>query len=357
MFQQFDEDAQQQIKISLNRLVNILQEAYNILRGRYGSFDISTTLSSESLLSGKGIRTTSLDDNKAPIRRARSPLLMIKWSFRDKKRVEAILFDFARLNGQIHEYIKFICLGTSIGVGLNHLEHLQDDENSIGLGFDVDAKLKLSVQREEGLPESFELPNPWAPQILELPTQERFAIFRYGGASYLMESRPYEGAGSFQSELGSLSKHRTDALARLLQQPKEQVFRIPRCIGWRYMQRQSSIAFVFENPTPQCHKSVSLNELLRSDHEKPSLNSKFNVAHGLAKGIAQLHLVRWVSATTFSLSCHSEYLLLLSRTSSTPIIRRYRKTLLDIPLNNSRACMHMFNQHIQFFGFTALHIS
>lgn len=40
----------------------------------------------------------------------RSPFLMLRWSFRDKKRAELIVSNFADLNGSIHERIKLLCL-------------------------------------------------------------------------------------------------------------------------------------------------------------------------------------------------------------------------------------------------------
>ena len=313
LFRQFDDDAQEQIKVSLGRLVNVLPEAYSILSGRYGASEgreLFESGSSESLHGGKDSWLIASSHNKPDIRRQTSTLQMIKWSFRDKKRVETIISDFARLNAGIHEYIKFICLGSTIGVGLRHLEFLQDDENSIRLGFDIDAKLKLSVHSGGEMPQSLELSSTWGSPTLELPISQRFAIFEYDRRSYLVENRPYEGVILNSSDIEPLAAHRIDALARLLQQPKEQIFRIPRCIGWRHIQRRHSIAFIYENPTPQCGQLINLNSLFRSDQERPSLGSRFSLAYGLAKGIAQLHLVKWVSSrritlinTDFAISC------------------------------------------------------
>ena len=219
---------------------------------------------------------------------------MLRWSFRDKKRVETIIADFTKLNGGIHEYIKFICLGSTIGIGLKHLEHLQEDESSIGLGFDIDATLRLTVNRAKDLPGTLELFNSWTPHLLVLPAAEHFNVFQKNDQIYLCESRLYDQREGERFGLDPLARHRVDALTRLLQQPKEQVFRISRCVGWKYVEAQKSIAFVFEAPSQHYIMPVSLGALIASDREKPSLDSKFKLAHGFAKGIAQIHLVKWV---------------------------------------------------------------
>src|SRR6202012_1594723 len=67
-----------------------------------------------------------------------------RWTLLDKKRVATIIQNFSSLNGRIHENIKLWCLSTSIGVDMQHLKRLEDDENSKKLGFDLDAKLHLA---------------------------------------------------------------------------------------------------------------------------------------------------------------------------------------------------------------------
>ncbi|KAL9102753.1 MAG: hypothetical protein Q9187_009086, partial [Circinaria calcarea] len=126
------------------------------------------------------------------------------------------------------------------------------------------------------------------------PAPEHFVVFTKHNQNYLVENRPYEGREGHADELHPVAKGRVDALAKLLQQPKEQVFRIPRCVGWKYIISQKSTAFVFENPSPQCSKSTSLKDIIASNNEKPSLESKFELAYGLARGISQLHMVRWL---------------------------------------------------------------
>ena len=295
LFEQFDEDVQDQIKISLARLVNVLEGACDILKGRYGSpARLGTT--SSSVDQGASLAILSLEKStKPPVKVERSRLLMVRWSFRDKKRVETIISDFTRLNSGIHEYIKFICLGSSIGVGIKHLEHLQEDESSVSLGFDVDAALRLTVHNAKDSPESLELDNTWTHQLLGRPATERVKVIQKDQGSYLLEHRPYQFPDGQDSVLDPLTSHRVNALARLLGQHKEQIFRIPRCTGWKYLEFHKATIFVFENPSPQCINPVTLRELIDTDHEKPSLGSKFQLAHSLAQGIAQLHLVKWVS--------------------------------------------------------------
>ena len=102
----------------------------------------------------------------------------------------------------------------------------------------------------------------------------------------LRENWFYDGHHDQVNELDPITRSRMDALAKLLHQPKEQVFRIPRCTGWKYVAIQNRIAFVFENPSAQSSKPISLQKLVASTEERPSLSSKFLLAHGLARCVA-----------------------------------------------------------------------
>ena len=124
---------------------------------------------------------------------------------------------------------------------------------------------------------------------------EHFTVFRRNGSTYLREQRPYEGRYRQVATLDPIHRGRVDALAKLLQQPKEIMFRIPRCIGWRYLEIHKAISFVFEIPVSQLLKPTSLLELLSSNSEKPSLESKFHLAYRLTNCLAQLHMVKWVN--------------------------------------------------------------
>lgn len=65
---------------------------------------------------------------------------------------------------------------------------------------------------------------------------ERFSVSRLSGRILPIERFLYEIEGSSigsteDSSIDSRSRKRVDALAKLLHQPKELVFRIPRCRG------------------------------------------------------------------------------------------------------------------------------
>ena len=349
LFQQFDEDVQDQVRIYLGELVNILREAHDLLNRRYGSSNGDASLNSSRSDLSVYNDTTEVSSRSGPApenatrstrNATRSPLLKIRWSLRDKKRTEIIVTNFADLNGRIHEHIKLLCLGSSIGVNLKHLEHLQEDANSKKLGFNVDATLRLTTDSATALPGTLELPDAWFGPLGFQPASEHFTVFNKNNQSYLVENRPYKGRWGHVDELDPVAKGRVDALAKLLQQPKEQVFRIPRCTGWKHISSQKSTAFVFENPSPQSSKLTSLKDLVASKDEKPSLGSKFQLAHGLARGIAQLHMVRWVSLENLELT-----LLALTYTN----IRLYASSLHREPANLPQLHESFCSDNILFF--------
>ncbi len=221
---------------------------------------------------------------------------MLRWSFYDKKQTEKIVRDFGDLNSRIMDHIKLVCLGSAIGVDLQHLNHLKTDDNSKKLGFDVDATLKLTVGETQDHAQSLEIMNPkWIEQLHHTQHVDgEFAVLNCIGARVLEESRTYVPFPQTPHGLDPRTKDRVDALARLLQQPKEQVFRIPRCIGWKFVSSHNRIAFLFEVPPDVKPQPVSLIKLLENLDMKMSLGGKFRLAHSLAKCMAQLHMVRWV---------------------------------------------------------------
>ena len=308
LFEQFDEDVQNQVNLLLVEAVGVLGEARDLLQRRYGSSEDHTSLSPvisnvslcgtttlSSSASTLSLKSTSLDP--APKKKTRrTTLKMIRWSFRDKKRAEIIVSNFAAVNNRIHEYIKLVSLGGSIGVNLKHLKHLQEDENSRSLGFHIDATLELTIRDAHEVRGTMELDESWTAQLADLGKADHFAVFVRNGQSYLRESRSYDGRGCYVRELEPIAKGRVDSLARLLYQPKEQIFRIPRCTGWRYIAEQNNIAFVFDNPSSQNSTPISLRQLLASRDEKLSLDSLFHLAHDLARCIAQLQMVKWVGS-------------------------------------------------------------
>ena len=229
------------------------------------------------------------------------------WSLRDKKRVESIVRDFNDQNARIHEKIKLWCLASQLGVNIQHLQRLQNDDISKRLGFDKDATLRLTQWDAQNFQTSLELrDNSWNKHLKAIPPrpdQGLFATFEKDGKTLIQENHIYdEAVGNFGSPnsvdtpaLDTRTKKRVDALAKLLHQPKEQVFRIPPCVGWKYLPLQRSIAFVFEIQPTLSAEPTSLLRLLSSAEVKPELGDKFRLALGLSRCIAQLHMVKWVS--------------------------------------------------------------
>ena len=310
LFEQFDEDVQDQIKQSLGQLIGTLYQANQLLEHRYGSSSSSANQahqrpSSTSSSSLSGFSTTSnLYDQSSPVqaaaaqrRSSRSPFLLIRWSLRDKKHTEKLLQEYGDLNGRIHEQIKLICLGSSIGLDLRHLHHLKTNDNSRTLGFDIDATLKLSIGASDGDATSLELTHPRWTNLLSSATsgQGSFMVLKGNDTFVLQESRSYAPLTQETHHIDPRTRDRVESLARLLRQQKEQVFRIPRCIGWMYVPLQKQIAFLFEIPQGVTPEPISLLQLLGIADMKLSLGSKFQLALGLAKCMAQLHMVRWVS--------------------------------------------------------------
>lgn len=200
------------------------------------------------------------------------------------------------MNAVILEHIQLVCFGSTFGIDLKHLEHLQSNNNSKMLGFDVNASLRLTMSGVQDNPSNLELPSHWL-DFLQQSTlvDEQFAIVNSNGTCCLQESRYYTPLPQNLTEVDLRTRGRVNALASLLQQPKEQVFRIPRCIGWSFIPQRSQIAFLFEIPKGSNPQPSTLLKLLDNPDLKLPLGKKFNLAHGLARCIAQLHMVRWVS--------------------------------------------------------------
>jgi hypothetical protein len=178
-----------------------------------------------------------------------------------------------------------------------HLERLQNDQNSIDLGFNVDATLQLAAGDAQAIGGTLELEDEaWITAINgSKPVEERFGLIVWDGKRYLQENRSYdENRHGSSKEIDLRTKDRVDGLAKLLRQPKEQVFCIPRCVGWKYIPSGRRIAFAFEIP-PNVHtEPISLRKLLDGTSFKPELGDKFQLAFGLARCISQLQMVKWV---------------------------------------------------------------
>jgi len=223
-------------------------------------------------------------------------MLVLRWSLRDKKRTEEVLSNFTDLNSRIHENIKLWSLATSIGLDVQHLERLKNDQYSIDLGFNVDATLQIAAGDAQAIGGTVELAEQeWIDAInASKPVEERFGLIQLNGMRYLQENRSYdEHRHGSSTEIDLRTRDRVDGLAKLLQHPKERVFCIPRCVGWKYVPAARRIAFAFEIPTNFTTEPVSLRRLLDGT-DKPELGDKFQLAFGLARCIAQLQMVKWV---------------------------------------------------------------
>ncbi|KAI9692661.1 MAG: hypothetical protein M1820_009495 [Bogoriella megaspora] len=307
LFENFDEDVQQQIKVFLGRLIHTLQEALDLLECRYGSSNVASKSTTPTSAGFSEPSSSLISTDKASLVRTPSPrspwkvytkqsLSLIRWSFQDKKRTEEILKDFSDLNSRIHEHIKLCCLASSIGLNLQHLQRLQNDKSSIQLGFDIDATLQLTASEANTTTNSFELTNdPWTEALRRAtPVEGRFGLFRYESRTFLQEHQRYDGAYDPSAKIDERTKLRIDDLAKLLHQPKEKVFCIPRCVGWKYLPERSSIAFVFETPEGCQPEPISLYKLLDMKTVKLTLGQRFKLALALARCITQLQMVKWV---------------------------------------------------------------
>ncbi|KAF2813270.1 uncharacterized protein BDZ99DRAFT_486568 [Mytilinidion resinicola] len=286
LFDQFDGEIQNQIQIFLEELVGVIEEAYQILKRRHGSLPKATAVESQySLVKPSNIsRSSTLVSWKSSDLSLKSvkSVHRWRWTLLDKKRVATVIRNFSSLNDRIHDNIKLWCLSTSIGVDLQHLKRLEDDENSKKLGFDLDAKLHLASADSAVHNES-----------MELRDRSLFSIFDWDGVQALVEYRKYAPEASICVDLDDCTKGRVEHLARLLHQPKEQIFRTLSCKGWIRDPLQNQIAFVFTVPNAT-GTPCSLLRAINTPGQKPMLGQKFRLAHELSRCISQLQLVKWV---------------------------------------------------------------
>ena len=312
LFDQFGDDEQRQTNHLLEDSRGTLQSAFQLLQGRYGPRDRPTSLplGQSPPSSSSNMSLASTLNSPSPLVRTssdKSVKALILWSLRDKKKVEAILEKFMAQNTRIQENVKLWCLANQLGVNLPHLKRMQQDDSSKKLGFDIDAALRIAQRDAEDYDESLELDGPgWdLAAIAPKPHQGVFRTFRKDGMAYLQENHAYEPPAwpnrSHSADLGCLdtrTKNRVESLSKLLHQPKEQVFRIPKCIGWKYLAPDNVVAFVFEAQQLSSEGPVSLLQLLFGDENhptsKPGLGQVFRLALGLATCVAQLHMVGWL---------------------------------------------------------------
>ncbi|KAM0252318.1 hypothetical protein ACHAQJ_007811 [Trichoderma viride] len=293
LFEQFDTDVQDQIHILLEEAAAVLDQAYQLLYRRQET--ATKDKDAKTIYSPKTPGPTSQSSNDVPLKRPRS-LQRLRWSLVDKRRLESIVREFRELNSRIHESIKLWCLGTSIGVDLQHLRRLENDQNSRILGFNVDAKLQMAASKAHEISQSLEIHDTELDQRLKdvKVVEGRFGVLKWRGKPMLVEYRPYQADSPVSIEMNSRTRYLMENLANLLHQPKEIVFRTPCCVGWACQVQRNRVAFFFAIPDAVEPTPVSLLNMLSSECPPPTLGQKFRLAARLSRCISQLQLVKWV---------------------------------------------------------------
>ncbi|KAE9583941.1 hypothetical protein CGMCC3_g227 [Colletotrichum fructicola] len=318
LFEQFDKDVQDQILVFLEQASDVLEQAYRLLNRRQKS-DIkdkdpqSPAKPNFMAAISPAPSSTSLSSGDSILKRPKS-FQRIKWSLMDKKRVGTIIEDFSELNSRIHESIKLWCLGTSIGVNLQHLNRLETDDNSRALGFDVDARLQLTISQSQTTATSLEMNDPSLRRCVENARGfgGKFGIFDWEDKAYLVEYLSYSPESPVPVPLDDRTRALVDMLANLLHQPKEIAFRTPSCHGWVRQMQQNRVAYMFSLPEAADSRPTSLLDILSANNlHPPSLSQRFCLAAKLSRCISQLHLVKWVHK-----SFRSENILFFRRIDS-----------------------------------------
>ncbi|KAJ0357265.1 hypothetical protein COL154_010308 [Colletotrichum chrysophilum] len=301
LFEQFDKDVQDQILVFLEQASDVLEQAYRLLNRRQKS-DIkdkdpqSPAKPNFMAAISPAPSSTSLSSGDSILKRPKS-FQRIKWSLMDKKRVGTIIEDFSELNSRIHESIKLWCLGTSIGVNLQHLNRLETDDNSRALGFDVDARLQLTISQSQTTATSLEMNDPALRGCVENARGfgGKFGIFDWEDKVYLVEYLSYSPESPVPVPLDDRTRALVDMLANLLHQPKEIAFRTPSCHGWVRQMQQNRIAYMFSLPEAADSPPTSLLNILSANNSHPpSLSQRFCLAAKPSRCISQLHLVKWI---------------------------------------------------------------
>lgn len=310
LFEQFDEDVQSQIRILFEELITVIGQAHQIL-DPHASY--SSVIPSHQSQLGTNLSSTKTFIPWKPTdasRKTTSSIHRWRWSLWDKKRVSTIVKTFVNLNNRIHGNIKLWCLCTSVGVNLQHLARLRDEESSKQLGFDNDAVMQLAATDSQMMDMSLELRD----RELHLAAQRsallegRFRMFDWRQAPVFVEyRRRLAGMDEHKAPMDHRTKICVEKLARLLHQPKEQIFRTPSCIGWLVDPFNNDIGFVYAVPqatgTP-----MSLLKAFDIKDLRANLGQKFRLAHELARCISRLQLVKW-----FHESFRSDNILLFPR--------------------------------------------
>ncbi|KAI2462995.1 hypothetical protein F4781DRAFT_426720 [Annulohypoxylon bovei var. microspora] len=308
LFEQFDSEVQNHVQIFFEQAIGIIEQAHQLLSRRQASsspeetglvdnLSRSSTPSISILIATPNGSNTNLSQSHEVSKKPSRTFQRLRWSLLDKKRVEAIVREFSEVNKRIYDNIKLWCLGTSIGVDLQHLRHLEQDTNSRTLGFDVDARLQLAASTEQILPGTLEVQHSEdARRALYsvVPVEEKFGVLQWDSKPMLVEYRSYAPESPVPVEMDSRTHDLVDKLAKLLCQPKEVVFRTPSCWGWARQMQFNRVAFMFSVPEGSEAQPKSLYHILGSSSQPPSLGQRFALALQLARCISHLQLVKWV---------------------------------------------------------------
>ncbi|KAI1759331.1 hypothetical protein GGR53DRAFT_471458 [Hypoxylon sp. FL1150] len=307
LFEQFDPEVQNHIQLFFEQAIGIIEQAHQLLSRRQASsldetsvadsFSRLSTPSSSIFAVWPSASNSSLSQAQEVSRKPSRTFRRLRWSLLDKKRVEAIVNEFSDVNKRIYDNIKLWCLGTSIGVDLQHLRHLEEDTTSRALGFDVDARLQIAASAERSMPGTLEIQQSEdARRALSsiVPVEGKFGIMQWDSDSMLVEYRSYAPESPVSVEMDSRTYDLVDRLAKLLRQPKETVFRTPSCWGWARQMQHNRVAFMFSIPDGCAPQPKSLYHILGAGAQPPALGQRFMLALQLARCISHLQLVKWV---------------------------------------------------------------
>jgi len=270
----------------VEELIDTLESASKLLDYN-PDLEQSLTLAADKA-SWSGLLSPERTSNSASLRKK------LRWSLYGKKRAKDIIDRYAQRNDHLYRIVQLNSFASGIGVNLQHLKNMQHNPASKQLGFDETANLQLLAKAAmTGMAANFEISDDEMSGVADITrAEDRFFTFANGGRPYLQDTCEYKVQNN--EGIDHQTRARLNDLASLLQQPKGQVFRIPKCIGWRFLPPSRDIAFIFESPGAPGSQPRSLVRLLEMPDVKPSLHAKFVLAHSLAKSISQLQMVQWV---------------------------------------------------------------
>jgi len=283
LFEQYDVEAQKSILTVVEELIDTLESASKLLDCNPDSEQ--SWFSWDGRLAGYRSERAS---NSTSLRRK------LRWSLYDKKRAKDIIDRYAQRNDHLYRIVQLNSFASGIGVNLQHLENMQHNPAAKRLGFDETANLQLLAKAAMiGMAANFEISDDAMSGVTDKTrVEDRFFMFTNGGRPYLQDTCEYKVETN--ESIDHQTRSRLNGLASLLQQPKGQVFRIPKCIGWKFLWSSRDIAFIFESPGEPGSQPRSLVRLFDMPDVKPSLHAKFVLAHSLAKSVSQLQMVQWV---------------------------------------------------------------